>query len=274
MVRPRCAIGYPQCQAPGTVIVGRVSTDGADPRAGLLPITAVPATWGQDSRPRALDAIRDCTDREEYLWLLSSQVSESYSAGEAPVPYPPVPSANDETVSGRSVMHLRVKASTAAGARPFLVDLGQSIEFYAQGLNVELVAPLGSVSFTPSLGQAAALPAPAIGVLFTSFVGVRIEKIEASRSVASALFTQTVYVPAEQTTNLQIPTAAQRLTAYAETATTPVMRWVRGGVIDLGRVDWDPLRPRLEIDVPSANTLRIVSAAAARLFTLVWTIAP
>lgn len=205
--------------------------------------------------------------------MVGSQVAESYASGVAPTAFPPIPGQNDPATSGRSVMHLRIKASTVAGGRPFSIDIGQTIEFYAEGLTVELVAPQGTVVVNSQLGQPSALPPPAIGLLFTSYIGLRLEKIETSRALPRALFTQTRYIAANETADLQVPTAAQRLTLYSESSVSPVMRW-RRDILDLGVVDWDPLRPRLEVDVPSATTLRILAVPSTRLFTLVWTIVP
>lgn len=200
--------------------------------------------------------------------MVGSQVYEAYVADENPVAFPQVfGDGSPEPSQTSSVMHLVIIAGTTAGGRPIFIDLGQSLEVYAKQITMRLVAPRGSVAWVDTL------PAAAAGLLFTSKVGVRALQIEESRSACTAIFTETRYIEPTVPLDVPVPPAARRLTIYPENATSPVMHWLRGNLL-LGIVDWDPLRPRQEIDVPSASLLRIGAAVNARTFTLAWTIAP
>ena len=174
----------------------------------------------------------------------------------------------------RSVMRLRILTTDTAKGSELLVDLGQSLELYAEAIRVELLAPTGSVALTD------AAVAPREGLVFDAMCMVRLLRLEASRGARSALLTQTEAIPANEGRTIEVPPAARRLTIYAELpAPAPqTMRWLRGDPstmsIGLGVVAWDGHRPRTEVDVPSASHLRIDARPQPRVFTLVWTINP
>lgn len=170
-------------------------------------------------------------------------------------------------------MRLRIAAASSAGGDPpYIIDLGQAFEFYAESVEVELLAPQGS----QAIGQGTVLPS-AVGLLFQAEVGVRLLRLEEHSSAAAALLTDTIFVAQREEVDVPIPCGARRLTIYGETAISPVMRWIRNAAaaLAMGVVDWDPVRPRHEIDVPSASDLRIsADDDTDRTFTFVWTISP
>ncbi len=240
----------------GVRVFGVVSADGT--ATSLFPLTEHVFGWTSE-----------CAATER-LWMVGSAVSER-SVFSAALVGPP--SLTGSQVSRRSVMRLRITTSDRAGGSVYEVDLGQSLELYAQSLQVELLAPDSTVV----LGDGA--PSPRTGLVFASRCRLRMLQLDVSRGARSALLTETVFVPAEQAVVVPVPAAAARLTAYAETlAAPPVWRWLRGEAsgpaVPLGRVGWDIDAPRLEVDVPSAAHLRIEPDAAVRTFTLVWTISP
>lgn len=260
--RPRSGAAYPEGTSPAILVAGRVSTDGL--ASGLLPLTNVVRTW-QD---------RSCSACE-HLWLVSSLVRETYATHTvAPGPYPNLDS-NGAVISNRSAMRLRVMAGTSAGGDPeYEIDLGQAFEFYAERVTVGLLASQGTQEVITGTSRD-----PAFGLLFQSQVAVRLLRLEEHSSATEALLTETVYVARAEIATVRVPFGARRLTLYGEQAIFPVMRWIRNSSaaapLLLGIVDWDPLRPRQEIDVPSASHLRInADLDTDRTFTLVWEISP
>jgi hypothetical protein len=170
-------------------------------------------------------------------------------------------------------MRLRITTTDSTRGTAYEIDLGQSLELYAEALQVELLAPDGAVALTDH-GTA-----PQQGLLFESHVLVRMLRLEASRGVSSALLTESFHVRGGEPHVQRVPAGARRLTAYASSlGLAPVWQWLRGDpatmAVPLGLVAWSSDRPRMEIDVPSATHLRIEPDAAARLYTLVWTITP
>ncbi|MCH9681295.1 MAG: hypothetical protein K0V04_07675 [Deltaproteobacteria bacterium] len=242
---------------PGVRVFGVVSTDGT--AGGLFPLSQRVFSWTTENHP------------SEHLWMVGSAVEERLQFSAVPVGPPELSEPN---VLRRSVMRLRIRTTDTAGGSVYEVDLGQSLEVYAQALQVDLLAPRDSVTVVGGP------VAPQAGLVFASRCSLRMLALDVTRGARSALLTQTVFVPAGQPTVLEVPTAAARLTAYAETlAAPPVWRWLRGEpapgtAVPLGQVAWTIDAPRLEVDVPSATHLRIEPAAGARTFTLVWTIAP
>ncbi len=236
---------------------GVVSTDGT--AGGLLPVTEEVSSWSTE-----------CGDADR-LWMVGSTVEEQLLFSAVPVGPPPlrVPRA-----SRRSLMRLRITASDSAGKAVYEVDLGQSLELYARSLNIDLLAPLGTVTVSDEP------VVPLEGLVFHAQVGVRMLELDVSRGARQALRTETVFVPAGQPAVQRVPGGAVRLSAFAEPlAAAPVWRWLRaepppGVAVPLGQVAWDADAPRFEAAVPSATHLRIEPAADDRTFTLVWTIAP
>lgn len=242
--------------APGVHVFGVVSSDGT--AAGLrLPITRV-ASW-----------TTEC-GRPEHLWLVGSTVQEALRW--AGVPMAPL-GVGGLDLARRSVMRLRVITTDSARGTIYELDLGQSLELYAEALQLELWAPEGAVALRDDA------PTPQQGLLFESQVLVRMLRLEASRGVSSALLTETIYVRGGQAHVQRVPSGARRLTAYASPlGIAPLWRWLRGDpavmAVPLGTIAWSDDRPRMEIDVPSASHLRIEPDPATRVFTLVWTISP
>ncbi|MCH9686023.1 MAG: hypothetical protein K0V04_31600 [Deltaproteobacteria bacterium] len=234
-----------------------MSTDGT--AGGLLPVDEEVSSWTTASGG---------VDR---LWMVSSTVQEQLLFSAVPVDPPPlrVPGA-----SRRSAMRLRICASDSAGKSVYEIDLGQSLELYTRSLNIDLLAPPGTV--TVSDGPVV----PQQGLVFHAQVGLRMLELEVSRGAREAFRTETVFIAAGQPAVQLVPAGAVRLLAFAEPlAATPVWRWLRaepspGTAIPIGQVTWDADAPRFETAVPSATHLRIEPAATDRTFTLVWTIAP
>ncbi|MEX1365183.1 MAG: hypothetical protein AB1Z98_18795 [Nannocystaceae bacterium] len=255
LTMPRLGAAFASTRASaGVRAFGVVSSDGT--AAGLLPLTARVGSWSTG-----------CS-RGEHLWMVGSTVLEQMWQAAAP--------EGPRGVSGldvgrRSVMRLRVSTTDSAGGTQLELDVGQSLELYAEALQVDLLAPEGSVAVSD-----APVP-PQQGLLFESRCMVRLLRLEASRGVASALLTETFYVFPGQSHVQRVTAAARRLTAYAEPlAAVPMWRWLRGDpatvAVPLGTVAWSTDRPRAEVDVPSASHLRLEPDPAARVFTLVWTL--
>ncbi|MCX4244212.1 hypothetical protein [Paraliomyxa miuraensis] len=253
---PRLGAAYVSRRtAPGAAVFGVVSDDGT--AAGLRPITETVSTWTTECRGG------------EHLWMVGSTVQEALRWAAVPIGPPGV---GGLSLARRSVMRLRITTTDSARGTAYELDLGQSLELYTEALHVALLAPEGSV-----LLDTGRPVAPQQGLLFQSQVLVRMMRLEASRGVASVLLTESFHVPAGRAHVQRVPAGARRLTAYASPlVAAPVFRWLRGDppvmAVPLGLVAWSPDRPRMEIDVPSATHLRIEPDAAARLFTLVWTI--
>ncbi|MCA9654691.1 MAG: hypothetical protein KC501_32550 [Myxococcales bacterium] len=237
-------------------VFGVASSDGT--AAGLLPLTQRVHTWSSGHVG------------QEHLWLVGSTVRERQRWAAAPQG----PQSVGDGLPTRSGMRLRILTTDTAKGSELLVDLGQSVELYAEAIRVELLAPAGSVALTDT---AVALRE---GLVFDAQCMVRMLRLEASRGARSALLTQTEAIPANEDRTLEVPPAARRLTIYTELpAPAPqTTRWLRGDpstmAIGLGVIAWDGDRPRTEIDVPSASHLRIDAHPEPRVFTLVWTIHP
>ncbi|MCX4240200.1 cupin domain-containing protein [Paraliomyxa miuraensis] len=255
---PRLGTAYVSRRtAPGAEVFGVVSDDGT--AAGLRPITTRVGSWSSEC------------PTGEHLWMVGSTVQEALRWSPAP--------AGPAGVSGldpsrRSVMRLRITTTDSARGTTYEIDLGQSLELYAEALQVELWAPQGAVL----LGTQQPV-APQQGLLFESQALVRMMRLEVSRGACCALLTDSFYIPAGQPHVQRVPAGARRLTAYPSALGLGSMWWwLRGDpatvAVPLGLVAWSSDRPRMEIDVPSAAHLRIDPAAVARLFTIVWTITP
>lgn len=242
--------------APGVHVFGVISSDGT--AAGLRPTVTRVATW-----------TTEC-GRPEHLWMVGSTVQEALRW--AAVPVGPLGVAGLD-LARRSVMRLRIVTTDSARGTIYELDLGQSLELYAEALQVELWAPEGAVALRDDA------PVPQQGLLFESQVLVRMLRLEASRGAVSALLTETIYIPGGRAHVQRVPSGARRLTAYASPlGVAPLWRWLRGDpavmAVPLGTIAWSDDRPRMEIDVPSATHLRIEPDPAVRVFTLVWTISP
>ena len=255
--RPKAGAAWPTCQThAGVRVFGVASSDGT--AAGLVPLTGRVQTWS--SGPVG----------QEHLWLVGSTVRERLRWAAAPEG----PRTVGDDAPTRSVMRLRIQTSDTAKGHELLLDLGQSVELFAEAVHVELLAPAGSVALSNEA------VAPRQGLLLDAMCMVRMLRLEGSRGATSALLTQTEAVPAGQGRTLEVPPGARRLTLYAELpAPTPqTLRWLRGDpatmAIPIGVVAWDGGQPRNESDVPSASHLRIEAHPQPRVFTLVWTITP
>lgn len=254
---PRLGAAYAsQRTSPGIRVFGVVSTDGT--AAGLVPLITSVGSW--TSEPYGC----------EHLWMVGSTVHEQLTW--APVPTGPSGTTGLDPAR-RSVMRLRITARGGAGINVYEVDLGQSLELYAAGLQAELRAPAGSVELTGDDVE------PRQGLLFESQCLLKTLRLEVSRGARSALLTETVHLPGGQAHVRRVPGGARRLTAYASPQVLPpVWQWHRGDpsvtAVPLGTIAWSLDCPRMEVDVPSATHLRIVPDPADRVFTLVWTIRP
>lgn len=243
-----------QRTSPGVRVFGVVSTDGT--AAGLLPLITTVGSWNAGP----------CSS--EHLWMVGSTVRERHAWAPAPVGPSGLTGAE---LAWRSVMRLRVTTTDVAGGTVYELDLGQSLELYAESVHAQLLAPAGSVELT------GADVAPRQGLVFESQCLVRLLRLEVSRGVSSARQTETLHVPGDQARVLRVPSGARLLTAYASPlAAAPVWRWLRGDpttmAVPLGTVAWSLDHPRHEIAVPSATHLRIEPDPADRVFTLVWTL--
>jgi len=241
---------------PGVHVFGVVSSDGT--AAGLRPTATRVASWTTEH------------GRPEHLWMVGSTVQEALRWAVAPIG--PLGVGGLE-LARRSVMRLRIITTDSARGTTYELDLGQSLELYAEALQVELWAPEGAVVVRDDVAM------PQQGLLFESQVLVRMLRLEASRGIASALLTETIYVGGGQAHVQRVPSGARRLTAYASPlGIAPLWQWLRGDpavmAVPLGTIAWSDDRPRMEIAVPSATHLRIEPDPATRVFTLVWTISP
>lgn len=254
MPRLGAAFASPRASA-GVRAFGVVSSDGA--AAGLRPPTTSLGSWSTG-----------CVGAE-HLWMIGSSVRERVWWAPAPEESQGV---GNRDGGRRSVMRLRVSTTDSAGGTAYELDLGQSLELYAQALQVKLLAPEGAVVVTDVAVE------PRRGLLFESRCMIRLLQLEASRGVSSALLTETIFVPSGAPHLHRVPSGARHLTAYVESPPdVPVMRWQWGDpstAITLGTIAWPSNQPQTELDVPSASHLRIEAAEEDRTFTFVWTVVP
>lgn len=219
------------------------------------------------------------------LWQVSSAVAEILRV----VPESLSPLSNSEllallntdpfsaTVGGTSTLGLRVIASSDAGSKVFDMDIGQTIELFAQRIDVQVYGPTGAYQINTDIPTVAEGSGGA--VVADTYVGVSINPIEESRGATTVRRSQILSVAANATVTFTVPRYAVRASFSQNTSGLAPVQFQRfaGDPATLGRqIGTIDFVGRNAPDVPLGQEthIRSNSDAARRVYEVAWLIQP
>ncbi|MCH9682962.1 MAG: hypothetical protein K0V04_16115 [Deltaproteobacteria bacterium] len=254
------------------VLLGRSCAPRRFPGVRVFSVLSPDGTVADLQQPtRIVNSWTDDCGRGERLWLVASSVREVIRTSIVPVPPLTGNEMEDAPAVGRSALRLRIIAGQRGGSSTYLVDLGQSLELYAESLQVELLAPTDAQLSSDAENRR--------GLLADTQAVARLLQIEQSRGARTALLSQTFFIRETSGLVVEIPPAARALTLYPSNPAVALPgSWTRGdpasGGVALGDVFVPANGRRYASVAPSATHLSLDAVAEDRVVTFVWEIAP
>lgn len=255
--------------------------------------TGVPDANPQTFQPSVVGMPVGFPQRSEFgqcerLWRIRSSGREVLRSSAAPInPLTRQQIDNvDNTPAGASnnpIVHLKkqIKLQSRTGESNFTFDIGQAIELYGFSVDVDILAPAGTLEVSDSVPATLALTAT--GLVFDAALGIEVLAIETSLGNITGRLTQHLVVLATAQPTIAVPRNAIRLRILQSAVGAASPTWNRfigdpavHASLNIGPINFVGRISTLQsTEIGDATHLQTdVDAVNNRFYTLIWEIRP